>query len=387
MARSDFETLLSLDSYARIIGVDPRHFNQMYCEAFPDRRGEDLVWFQDHWPQPGRASRDDVALAIAEAEELIVEVLGYWVAPKYVVDESHIYPERPYKPMNYNRYQVGLEHLKFIAGGCRTVALIEEDVDISSSYVDLDGDGWDEQILFTVTHADAASWQADEIGIFPPGSDTEVINQIRGLKISISGTTITVRGQSAQFVLPELWNTYQGIDGDDPTVFLQTVDVHRIYTSSSETLPPVRYIFRDDTVYPPQAITYGILEETMPDRGVVETIPATWDGATWTISAVSCSILKKPERIMLNYLSGHPLLRGEVHPKLSRAIAALATARLTSPITGGGESINKIYYEWQRPAIEANYAQNICPFGDRNGAWIAWQIVHTMFGSSNSFSL
>jgi len=92
MARSDFETLLPLDSYARIIGVDPRHFNQVYCESFPDRRGEDLVWFQDHWPQPGRASRDDVAIAIAEAEELIAEVLGFYVAPKYTVNESHIFP-------------------------------------------------------------------------------------------------------------------------------------------------------------------------------------------------------------------------------------------------------------------------------------------------------
>jgi len=369
--------------------MDPRHFNQMYCTSFPDPRGYDSIWYQDSWPNPGRASREDVALAIAEAEEMMAEIIGYWVAPKYTTDDRQIFPFVNYPRSGRRPLSVELERLKFIAGGCRVVTLIEEDVDISASRVDNDHDDWGELMVFSITDADASSWNIDEIAVYPSDSDTDDIYRIKGLKITISGTTITVKGQSPQFTIPELWGTDQAIDGDDDAVFLDSVDIYRVHTVSSETHPPVRFMYKDLTVYPPYTTTYGVLEEVIAKRGLVQAVPAVWSDVTssWSVSTLTCTMLTKPDHLLLNYVSGHPLLRGEVHPKLARAIAALATSRLTSPISGGGESVEKIYNEWQRRSDDDSFQRKNCPFGDRNGAWIAWQICHTMFGSLDSFSL
>jgi hypothetical protein len=117
---------------------------------------------------------------------------------------------------------------------------------------------------------------------------------------------------------------------------------------------------------------------------MVAMFPAVWVAATqvWEVSlSYPCSVVGFPQRILLNYLSGEPLMHGEMNPKLARAVAALATARLTSPVSGGGESIDKLHHTWQEEVSKPTYQQSGCPFGTRLGAWIAWQTVSSLLGS------
>lgn len=391
MARSDTETLLGLDAYARMIGADPRHFNQLTCRAFPVKKGTSSLWYQTSWPNAGRACRDEVAQAIAEAEELIADTIGYFVAPKYIAQEAYTYPLPPSgRTSAATPALLNLRKLRFVAAGYRFVATVQDSVDISTSYVDPDGDGWNESVSISITHADASQWDASEIGVFPHDSPTDEIYRIRDLRVAISGTTITIRGQSAQFIVPDLWDNDEVIDGDDSSVFLDSVDIKRIYTDSSEAYPGAVMEWSSLCTTPPTSPTYGVLLPYLPEQGIVTLYSATWDDATqaWTYgTTLPCACSGLPNRILLSYLSGQPLQRGQINPKLARAVAALATARLTTPVSGGGESIDKLHHEWQVGIAKPTYQQSGCPFGMRQGAWIAWQTVHALLGSLDSVTV
>jgi hypothetical protein len=84
MARAEPSTLLALDRYAQIMGINPAHFNggagadiMILKNACAD------VWPQHTWQSPDRVSRDDLADAIREAEEDLARAVGYYAAPMW----------------------------------------------------------------------------------------------------------------------------------------------------------------------------------------------------------------------------------------------------------------------------------------------------------------
>lgn len=392
MARADIATLLSLDQYAQIIGADPRHFNQLTCTAFPELNGMKDVWYQQSWMRVGHASRQDVARSIAEAEYLIAEVMGMWPAPMYIEGEvaewrtPRLYAGA-YPPTSWPR--VFPKWRNFVAGGWRAASLVADDVDISLAYQDLDGDGWKEVISFSEVITGASGWPVSEIGIYAHGDEPNEANRIRFLQVKIaSDDTVTIFGQAPQFVLPALWSNKSFIDGDDPSVFLQSVDIYRVYTVSNDTNPGgvLRW-------FNPPALTqegqFASLGDYNPISASVAAIPVAWSATlnAWVVNSF-CSAVRRPTSISLNYLSGFPLTAaGTVHPTLATAIAALATARLTSPISGGGESIEGIFPSWQEIPEKNTYPMRECPFGIRYGSWQAWQTIRQFLGGYDSVSL
>lgn len=391
MARADTETLLGLDQYARIIGVDPRHFNQMTCAAFPEENGTHSVWYQEAWMLPGRTSRTEIARNIAEAEFLIAEVMGTWPAPKYVTNERVRWPSPRLTPMAYSPRvwpKLFPKWKGFLAGGQRCTDLHVEDVDISAGFVDPDGDGWNETVSFTEAVVGSSLWNVSEVGIFPADADPIETNRIRDLRVSISGDTITVTGNAAQFIHPELWDNKGFIDGDDPTVFLQFVDIYRVYTKDDPDYPSL--LLHWHRVTSTETTTrFGTVADYDPVSASVSAIPVTWSDTDdiWNVD-LSGACLGRPDFAMMHYLAGVPLAQnGEVHPTLAFAIAALATARCITPITGGGESIEGIFQTWQTIPEKTTYPQRECPFGSRVGAWQAWQTVRQFLGGYEAYSI
>jgi hypothetical protein len=382
---------MPLDQYADIIGLDPRHFNQMVTETFPDKRGAVSVFYQQRWMQPGKAARDDIARSIADAERMIANWLRIWPAPNFVESEVHPYPRGGSLPSTYGglfcpeavygrRPTINLRWLYFIAGGMRRVDLLKEDVAVT--YDDEDGDGWDEIATASLAVPSTSGWLPYEIAVFPAGSlSTAVQHQIRNLDISFLGGTIGIRGQAPWFVLPSLWDRRTFINGDDAAVFLDKVDVYRIYTYSSQGMPPVTFGWQSTDYATAFAESYGVIQPWESEKGIVSVQPAVWADPTWTVSNYFSS-LRLPDLVKLNYLCGWPCdAQGRVDAPFARAIASLATARLTSPITGGGESVDGIYNYWQSYPVEPNNAQVGCPFGMQNGAWEAWRELNVFFAT------
>ncbi len=401
MAKSDIPTLLSLDSYARIMGWDPVHFNQIVSEFRPVPSGAPRLWYQYNWQRPGRASRYELATAIAESERMIAQEIGFFPAPQFVADELHVYPLPRVLPELYvadRRQTIQPKWQRYLQPGRRVVASVEAGVDISAAYSDPDADGFSERISFTVTHADAASWTPRDIAVFPPGTtDTSQVNRIRDLDITISGTTITITGESAWFVDPDEWENAGAnrasnfIDGDT-AVFLATVDVYHIYASTDgDTNAPVQFAWQDRDLPTAFQVASGLLQLYRPEQGIISFAPATWTASTssWAITNFNTS-WGFPDLMRVNYRSGWEAdRRGRMAPPWDRAVAALATARLGSPVSGGGESVLKMFAYWQDipERREMTFIRSQCPFGPQRGAWAAWQTVQRFYADSGGFAV
>ena len=79
-------TLLPIDRWAQIIGLDPRHFRQVTTSVDPPSTCAQ-VWKQYSWQEADQVGRYDVADAIQQAEKAIAQRLNYKLLPTWEVDE------------------------------------------------------------------------------------------------------------------------------------------------------------------------------------------------------------------------------------------------------------------------------------------------------------
>jgi len=396
MAKASTPTLLSLDQYAFITGQEPRHFNSVICAQFPPKRDVSTLWYQHGWMASGKASREELAVAIAEAEQTIAERLRYWPAPVWITNEVHQFPRATGLP------EVGLLQLHDIPAGYRDFYRLyprmtlnwghlqapgrrrvqEVALDVTVDYIDNDGDGFKETAEIVIPDIDASGWSAGEI-IVVHNDDVSCENRIRFLRFTLLETGITIRGNSAQFVLPDLWEYYgteegatRGIDGDDPDNYLTTVNVYReTTTTEGEDNAPVEFLRQSTATTDPTyyAARRGVMQVRDGVTSDVHVIPATWDedDAVW----VAGSLPGRPDVVRCHYQAGVALnAHGWMSPRMARAVAALATARVAKTLDTYGPPQNLVE-RWQMIPDNPPYAQQICPWGAQNGAWEAYQLV------------
>src|SRR3990167_7828960 len=84
-------TLLSLPRYALIMGIAPLHFHQGFYastnpQLFPNS-GCTQIWYQHDWQNFDHVSREQLAMEIANAEQEIANLVGYWPAPVFLAEE------------------------------------------------------------------------------------------------------------------------------------------------------------------------------------------------------------------------------------------------------------------------------------------------------------
>ena len=78
MARASTPTLLSLDRFARILGVNPVHFNGGAGDPVWPRAGQcDETWVQHPWQTMRTISREELAMEIRGSEDTIARYLGF----------------------------------------------------------------------------------------------------------------------------------------------------------------------------------------------------------------------------------------------------------------------------------------------------------------------
>src|SRR3990172_11026555 len=96
MARAETLTKLPLDRWAALIGVNPLHFNGVYMPIHPPTVCQQ-PWMQYPWQAVDRVGREEVAMAIAQAEADVEKYLGYRLLPMWEADEWQE-ATRPYRP-------------------------------------------------------------------------------------------------------------------------------------------------------------------------------------------------------------------------------------------------------------------------------------------------
>lgn len=390
MARARTYTLLPLDTFAAILGIDPWSFNQFTYPGTKSAQCADVIyqepWMKDH------LSREEIAQAIADAEQMLADKLLYWPAPRYFVDEIVPYP-RPHQRELYGYAgtargewkTVQLKNHRVISGGVFNRTFLANTTSITLS--DPDGDGVDERFTAVVTVPSGTS--ANEIALYFTAADrnSDPIAEtwrIRPIRVSVSGTTATIIGHSTLLVDPDLTLgvTAAALDAATAANYVTDLECYRVFTDTTATaaLPYQGVAIWKDIPGCSADCTFSIKElclgEHDNDQGTV--FAAFGQPCDWPYA------YREPDRLEVNYVAGLALENGQMQPEMAKAVAYLATSLLANEKCGCDRS-NRIMAYWRDAILtfednankargfSKDYASNPFP-ATRGGQW-SWQRV------------
>jgi hypothetical protein len=395
MARASTYTLLPLDTWARILGISPWEFNQFEFPVSKSAQCKD-VQYQFPW-QKDHLSREEVAEAIANAEQMIADQLLYWPAPKYFVDEVVQYP-RPRQRDAYGgagtpRGQwktVQLQWHQIISAGVFNRTAIDTIPTADIVKKDFDSDGIFESFEATITDAiigtitdpnQIAIYFGEDDRVSEPLSETW---RVRPVRVTISGTTATIIGHRTLLAKTNLEYAVDAspIDSSVDGNYVTELECYRVFTDTTATeAQPYQGIAAWSTVPGCTAnCTFQVkdicLAEYDNEQGVVSPVfglPCYWPYAD-----------REPDRLEVNYLAGLPLINGQMQDEMAKAVTYLSTSLLAGEKCGCERS-NRILAHWQAPFLtfddQVNKAKGFSkdysgsPFpATRGGQW-AWKRV------------
>jgi hypothetical protein len=409
-------TQLSLSRFAQIIGINPVHFQGASGSTYWPTEGScGQLWPRHTWQTVAEfVSHEELAQAIAWAEQDISQVLGYPASPIWQTQELATWPV-PYDHAlgsssgygtDWRRTAISARYGKIISPGRRATTLIEAAATVT--YSDADGDGWNETATITATTTETV---ACEIKLFFAGTLGDERWEVRPLRsVTISAGTVTIVCDAWLLFDPNLQGIYptslgfQGIDAEAVASYVTTIDVYRVYNDTSQA--SAEFLWERNSgananffICPvcsgsgcqvcAQATQEGCLSVRNGQSGIVTPFPATYDASTATWTATSWSMGRPPDQIRLYYHTGaidQLYLSGASCRPLSQhmaeAIAFLATARLNKPLCECSNVVNQAK-ELQRDMTLSSRNQFFVrfsnmsifqsPFGTRVGEVRAWE--------------
>lgn len=434
MARSDVRTLLPLDRFAQVLGVNLVHYNQIVLPGLIPNTVCGQVFKQAPWQENAAISRDDIANAIAEAERIMGDELGYTLLPSWIADERQqtVQPAIPDliniwgRDVQGFRQGIRTRYSYFIEGGVEAKTAIAADLAIT--YSDEDGDGWDETA--TITCATTVT-DPEEIAIYYPESANDQHGnpiwlpggaasdgwEIRPLRsVSIVAGVLTATFWRYQTVIPALLEALvpTAVDGFDDDNFLPSVDVYRHWNDPSQQTAllwsqgPLLSLWGISgswggcnccTTGTCHACTQcehaGCLSGKDYKNGLVSYTPATWNADTNSFDYVFSGWwtgLRNPDRLRLWYRAGWQDTKQRwpkltMDPAWERAVVYFAAALLDRELCGC-DNLQAVSRHWREevtldqsmPSGNSRYqlgrnraADN--PFGWTRGALYAWDRV------------
>lgn len=393
MARAETITLLPLDRFATIMGVNPIHFNSAKLTSkFPANLCKDR-WRQYDWQDDGKISRDGIAREIARAERDIAAQFSYWPSPNWIENEEVMWP-RHHRPDRTSvsgltspgtAKSIQLDFGRFIEAGRRAVTAVGLAAGVV--YTDEDDDDFDETA--TITVAGVTQTDACRLKVYTAGKLGARQWEIRPHRSkTLVGGLLTITFWTWQLILPELWEALVGaftdVDLDDPTDKLAlTVDVYYEYTDPTESANLYWAGESGNTFASGLTNQAAALRITDAANGLVSPLPASYAAGEWTDAC--WPIGYEPERVVANYYSGlNEGVCNELPDDLALAIAYMATARMSAPLCRECQNLRD-----RELALKVDYAKNEAsgtsyfltklvaesPFGTRKGEVDAWEIV------------
>jgi len=407
--RASARTLLSLDRYARILGLDPLHFAGGYSTVRPTPTCSD-VWFQWDWQNPDLVSREQVSRLIEEAEQDIADALGYWPAPTWIVGESHPFTkpsDRSVIGTGYNvqsrRKSIRANWGHVLYGGQRATQALNAGDPVAAVFADTDGDGFNEWAVFTILNVpstldvcEVRAYFLEYDALAPTDCRTDPSSvgpdpawEVRPLKATLVGTTLTVYVKSWDLFRPQLHEALNAasIDADDPLNYVDTLLFYREYNDPSTQ---VQFLWGEDVICSDPACAWamqtGCLRVKNPRNGIVVPQPGTYDAVTGTFSQDTWAQSHEPDAVRLWYKAGYLPDRTygctELDPFWAKTITMLATARLDWPLCTCS-NVELLVDTWREnvslmtPNKSFNITMNdlVNPFGIRLGEVLAWKRI------------
>jgi len=290
--------------------------------------------------------REELAMAIANAERRLAAYMGFWPAPVWVVAERHHWP-RNSQGYKISNPQFTTKEGYLVEFGVEAWDEQENLYPVLINYSDRDSDGcldW-ATITFATTLTNPC-----EIAVIPPGRDpTRREWRIRPLDIEIDTVTgiCTIQGPRWLFVDPARWLNTDELEMAEPTNFLNWVDIYRHYNSPVTQGQLVWNASAEDCIG-----TTAICTETcQPACGVIDRErvgrfhlrAASYNAGVWTGTGLSQSIY--PDLTRVWYRAGYRTHVGyqcnQLADDLKEAIARLANVFLPEAPCGCDYTIER----------------------------------------------
>ncbi len=412
MARARTKTYLPLDTWAEIVGLDPRHFNQVTTTVKPVTSCA-VVMKQYDWQEAQAVSRESIAQAIQQAERMVTRVLGYTPLPDWIVDER----VRTWQPGIPDVINTGLADARgfpmpaplrmkhFISGGIEAKTLIQAGVAVVLT--DEDGDTYFETATVTVA---TTVTNPDEIAVYYPGEAGRDEWEIRPLNdpitrrrsVTIAAGVATIVMATHQLVDADLLTALNPgpVDGAVLSNFLATLDVYRHHNDPQQQITqlwsPTQGLCDCGTtgcVTCAHTVQTACMLARDLRRSVVNFSAATWNATTNQFDAAISAVRRIPENLRTWYYAGFRDLdhadapNVEMDTDLARQIAYLSLTFLPRAVCGC--DVTKQLFNEKRvdmaqrtstPAGSVTYNLSPrrldTPWGTTRAALDAWSFFH-----------
>jgi len=401
-------TLLPIDRWAEIIGLDPRHFRQVTTSETPQRTCS-KVWKQYSWQEADQVGRYDVADAIQQAERTIAQYLGYKLLPTWESAERTRTP-KPGNPelLRFSSYDPRGYHLAvrakwghFVEAGEQAKTIEPNGSAVAVTYSSEDGDTFWETatISFATTVTDP-----EELAVFYPGEGGADEWEVRPLNaVTISAGIATITMWKHQLVLPNLIEALDpeavvAANGAVQTHFLTTVDVYRRYNNPATQVTLIwdPNLFNcgcsgtNTTCCPVcgQGSQTGCLMPKNYEAGWLMYRAASYDDTDeeWTAENLQCS--RNPDQLLMYYRAGlrdmsrdRPML--QMDPQWERAVAFYTLALLDrdicdcAPIKGVSDLWREDMARQTSQGSNFQLSDNVLnnPLGTSRAAQLVWNMI------------
>lgn len=403
MGIQETPTKLPLATFARLLGMHPLHFQQVAISTNPHCTE---IMPQYSWQNSDHVSREEIANAIAMAEEKIENALGYRIAPCWEVDEWNglIQPKQPEffhlrqdVFMNGRSSTVQAQWGYFITGGVEAKSFIEKP---TITWTDEDNDTYFEkgQVTFNTTVTDV-----NEIEAYYPDKDGEVQYQIRPITVRIEAGVATVtfrRELCVNLDHLEAIDEVQYVDGLDDTNFLEDIDIYRHYNDPSQQVQflwgPLTFGCGCDGTGGCPRCAFSTADGCLitvgdPRQSILGYNAATWDSTNEVFNAAAWPMTRQPDTTRLYYKSGwrdksQRFANSRLAPYWERVVTYMAAAILDRPPC---DCAADVWYRYRRDLTlvdgsTENDANPIFrqptgvldnPFGTKVGEVMAWREV------------
>lgn len=365
MARSDYVTWLSLSEWASIVGIHPLGMNQLHSNTLQPNTVCGETFFQQSWQHSDRVGRDDIAMAIQQAEQDISREAGFNLMPDWTAQERLAYP-RPAVMELYGtgvnpRWQlksVEAERGYLISGGIKAKTLIQAGVAVVRT--DVDSDSYAETCTVNVA---TSLTDTNEIHLYYPAQSGEDAWEIRPIKVSISGGNARITFKAWDIAAANKMDALDGevLDADAASSYETTVDVYRVYNDQTKQ---VQFLWEGgaDCCGSCVACQLGTQDGCMHFRdarlGFLVPAPATWNTATSAWDGQNWSACREADQVRLWYYSGfqdQKLARpqAELAPFWKYAIAYYAASKFERPVCGCS-NVSQFIDKWRMDAAFAS---------------------------------
>lgn len=301
------KTLTNTNNFYIFFNGDPIAFNGMYlsCISLPASIcGDEDIWEQHEMP----LSREKLAQLVLQAENDVASVLGTFVKPKWVTEEIEV-------PTSWHgRTKLGIpladitfktKHRYIRRFGQQDLKKIVEAVALT--YVDRDGDGYDEVATFSFTLPEDSN--LCDIKLYFPNTTYE-IGTANVISYDVETRVANYEIDSWLLVKPELYinrkfaKTETAIDACDSDNFVLTID---IWEDALDTCKPaVEFVYDEHTC------TTNCRENRQPGcakildkcEGKFKVSAQRYDDDGCVADGVTCAVCSVPKKIIVHYQAG-----------------------------------------------------------------------------------